>query len=105
MTLLLLLSLFAATPAPAPDRVTLTVDGGAVDVVLPPGSADPWRANVLEWIRLSAHAVGNWYGTFPVSNLRIDLRRIEGDGVAFATTWPGRPPHIDLPVGKDAGKA
>lgn len=89
------------TPAPAPaGPPRIEVHGAAIDVVLPADLGEPQRSDVLAWVRDSADSVGRWYGGFPAPALRLDVSLVDGAGVGFATTWPGRPPHVDLPIGR-----
>jgi hypothetical protein len=93
----------AAPPGnPTPGNPMLSVRGAAIEVHLPAGVDDPQRTELLDWVTKSADAVGAWYGGFPVPTLRLDVALTDGDRVGFATTWPGQPPHIDLPVGRGA---
>jgi hypothetical protein len=85
--------------------VPLSVGGAAIDVVLPTDLADPAKAEFLGFVTRSADTVAQWYGTFPVQALRIDVSWEDGGKVGFATTWPGRPPHIDLALGRTADRA
>jgi hypothetical protein len=101
---LLVVGLLGAAPA-GPEREVLQVDRARIEVVIPPGYAEPHRAEMLDWIRASAQAVSLWYGTFPVQTLRIDISAREGARVGGATTWPGgpsSPPHVSIGVGTAA---
>jgi hypothetical protein len=99
----------AVTPASSPGVAASTpvitptarvIRGGSIDVTLPPDIEEPLRTQVLDWIFASADTVGAWYGTFPVPNLHVEITLVDGDEVAYATTYPGRPPYIVAPVGR-----
>jgi len=85
MTLMAVLSV--AATAQADER--FTVGGADVSLVFD-GGDDRFRALAREWVRSAAEAVADYYGDFPVPDVRIEVVARMGSGVGFGQAFAGR---------------
>ena len=84
------------------EKTDLEIAGGSIRVALAPGDIALPKEKVLDWIRMSAHAVSIYYGRFPVSSLRLLLVPVEGGRIRGGTTWGYRGAAIRIPLGRDS---
>jgi len=101
--LLTALLLFAGTHACAAPGSTqqLNLSGVNVRVEFPDSSFHGGTEPLLEWIKRSAGIVSAYYGTFPMSSLRIQVVPEYGGGVRGGKTWGYRGGFIRVQVGRD----
>jgi hypothetical protein len=71
-------------------RAILVSDGGGTGVA----------SLVVPWVRKSADAVAAYYGKFPVPEVAIGVRIVDGAGVKGGRTEPGDIPNIMMRVGQ-----
>lgn len=90
--------LYAAPPYAAVETFELVVDGGRIETEVLPGRLTVSRDELLHWIEVSAHAVGRYYGRFPVSRVRLRLVPQKGK-LIHGTTWGGATPFIRVLIG------
>lgn len=84
------------------EKTDLEIAGGSIRVAFAPGDIALPKEKVLDWIRMSAHAVSIYYGRFPVSSLRLLLVPVEGGRIRGGTTWGYRGAAIRIPLGRDS---
>jgi hypothetical protein len=89
---------------PVASSVTVMVDGATLQIDFAKGPLDLPRAEVVQGIELAAHAVGLYYGRFPVHSARILIVPVAGeDGVLQGTTWgdmDGAPAFLRIRIGQ-----
>ncbi len=83
-------------------KTDLEISGGTIHVAFAPGDIALPREKVLDWIKMSAHAVSIYYGRFPVNSLRLLLVPVEGGRIRGGTTWGYRGAAIRIPLGRDS---
>src|SRR5271155_5748913 len=79
----------AAADSSEPPALTesLSIGGAAIHAAIEPGDLSLPRIRIFDWIRLSACAVTEYYGGFPVRNVNVKVVPIdEGKGVLFGRT-------------------
>src|SRR5271168_484565 len=79
----------AAADSSEPPALTesLSIGGAAINAAIEPGDLSLPRIRIFDWIRLSACAVTEYYGGFPVRNVNVKVVPIdEGKGVLFGRT-------------------
>src|SRR5580658_4601191 len=79
----------AATDSSEPPALTepLSIGGAAINAAIEPGDLSLPRIRIFDWIRLSACAVTEYYGGFPVRNVNVKVVPMdEGKGVLFGRT-------------------
>ena len=79
--------------------------GGAVDVAVAPGDLAVTRADVDDWVRRSAAAVGAYYGRFPLRRALVIVLPSNRDRVGFGTTLGNGGGAIMVWVGRGATTA
>jgi hypothetical protein len=106
--LLLILTLLGPCAAHAqsapPARQEFSVGKAKVVLVMP---AEQFQSPALlsDWAQRSARIVANYYGEFPVAEVRLVLIPVDGASVGGGTTF-GRPaPTIRVRLGKDVAAA
>ena len=93
--------LFALARPAAADVMTL--HGGKITLEIEGTTSKALAALIPHWVEKSADAVAQYYGKFPVPAVRISVSLREGADVDGGRTFPGRVPHIEVEVGRDAG--
>jgi hypothetical protein len=78
------------------------VASGNLEVAIAPGQMLLSRAELLDWVRRSAHAVAVYYGRFPVRSARVLIVPVEGRGVLGGQAWGYRGAAIRLQVGRNS---
>src|SRR5271167_1373149 len=106
MAVMMLAAPFSAHAAQLPNA-TLHVDGADLEVSFEAGHLSTSRAATLDWISESACAVTEYYGHFPVPQLRVIVVPLDhGKGVVFGRTFvPGPVPVIRVMIGRGASVA
>ena len=96
---------FAAAMPASGQNTSLQIAGSQIDVVFDSPISDALRQLVLDRIKLSAKAIVNYYGRYPVQKVRIDVSPHFGKGVSggHASGWDGA--RIRLGVGKESTAA
>jgi hypothetical protein len=97
---------FTASAAQFP-AATLQVGGANIAVSFEAGDLSVPRASILDWISESACAVTEYYGHFPVRQLRVVVVPLDrGRGVVFGRTFvPGPVPVIRVMIGSVASRS
>jgi hypothetical protein len=86
-------------------KTDLDVPGGVIHVGFAPGEIALPKEKVLDWVKTSAKAVANYYGRFPVSELKLLIVPVNGPRVRGGTTWGYRGAAIRVLLGRDASEA
>ena len=86
-------------------KTDLDVPGGVIHVGFAPGEIALPKEKVLDWVKTSAKAVANYYGRFPVSELKLLIVPVNGPRVRGGTTWAYRGAAIRVLLGRDASEA
>lgn len=69
---------------------TIHVSGASIRVDVAPGALDVDHAQVIQWVRIAAQAVSEYYGGFPVHRARVLVIPIaDRHGILSGTTWGG----------------
>ncbi|HEV2700377.1 MAG TPA: hypothetical protein VGV09_02015 [Steroidobacteraceae bacterium] len=100
-----LLGLRATQAQPAPPlRQEVSVANAKLSLLIPP---DQFQAPELltQWVQRSARIVANYYGQFPLSEVRIVVIPVEGPRVASGTTFGQPAAVIRVRVGKSVDAA
>ena len=63
------------------------------------------KAMLLDWVVYSAHTVEDYYGRFPVDNLRIKVQVAGGHAVRFGQAFGGHAPMVRVVVGENVTEA
>lgn len=87
LSLVSLLSLDAHAADVAAQSLTLHVGGATIEVDLAPASYAVTPQQLFHWIRTAARAVSEFYGTFPVHHLELEIVPREGSDQISATTY------------------
>ncbi len=82
----------------------LQVAGASLRVAFAPGEPGQSRAAVLRWVAQSARMVADYYGRFPVEDLRLLIVPTAG-GRIHGTTWGYRGAAIRIPLGREVPEA
>lgn len=67
-----------------------------ITVALPPRDLPATREQILAWVRCCGEAVADYFGRFPVPEVRLELTSKGRGGVGSGRTWNGRRIRIDL---------
>ncbi len=104
---LLMLAAPVRTHAAPLEGSTLHQGGAGIEVSFAEGEYSLSRASMLDWISESARAVTEYYGRFPVRQLRVVVVPLDrGKGVVFGRTFvPGPVPVIRVMLGRVASEA
>jgi hypothetical protein len=99
--------LLASAQACADESSTrqLSLDGVNVRIEFPGAGFRGGTEPLLEWIKRSLGIVSAYYGSFPMSSLRIQLVPEDGGGVRGGKTWGFRGGFIRVQVGRDVTAA
>jgi hypothetical protein len=97
------LLLLASAPACADEGSTreLSLDGVNLRIEFTDARFRSGTEPLLEWIKRSLGIVSAYYGTFPMSSLRIQVVPEYGGGVHGGKTWGYRGGFIRVQVGRD----
>lgn len=69
---------------------TIHADGAAIRLDIAPGPLDIGHGQVVQWVRIAARAVREYYGRFPVPRARVLVVPVaDRRGVITGTTWGG----------------
>ena len=95
--------LLASAQACADESSTrqLSLDGVNVRIEFPGASFRGGTEPLLEWIKRSLGIVSAYYGSFPMSSLRIQVVPEDGGGVRGGKTWGYRGGFIRVQVGRE----
>jgi len=80
---------------------TMKICGSTIAVSFDGSSNSISRQDLLTWIRRAGEAVCTYYGKFPVSRTKLDVRIRGGAGVHSGTTFPDSDGYIRISVGED----
>ncbi|HEY3936691.1 MAG TPA: hypothetical protein VGL97_04645 [Bryobacteraceae bacterium] len=84
----------------------LKIGGAAIEVTLGEGGFDLGPSAILAWVTKAAKAVIEYYGVFPVPQMRIRVNPSERrSGVFGGTTWGQNPPFTRIFVGRHTTQA
>lgn len=83
----------------------LNLNGVSIRIEFPDSTFRGGTEPLLEWIRRSLGIVSAYYGTFPMSSLRIQVVPQDGDGVRGGKTWGYRGGFIRVQVGREVTAA
>ena len=84
---------------------TLKIGGTEIQVTFREGATDLPKTVLLDWISKAAQAVSAYYGRFPVSSARIDVRPRAGHrGITNGTTYGGNGAFTRISVGEHTTK-
>lgn len=61
------------------ETVTVKVGSAAIELTFQPDTFDLPKTAIIDWVRNCANAVAAYYGRFPVSKARIQLRAARGE--------------------------
>jgi hypothetical protein len=87
-------------PAP-PQHETLKICTSTLDVNFDGTSNSLSRQDLLAWVRRAGEAVCTYYGKFPVSHVRLDVRVRGNAGVHGGVTYPDGDGYINISLGSD----
>jgi hypothetical protein len=87
------------------DESRVEVAGGVVDVAVAPGELAVTRAEIGQWVRRAADAVGAYYGRFPLRRALVIVLPSNRGRVGFGTTLGNGGGAIMIWVGRGAGEA
>ena len=87
------------------DESRIEVAGGVVDVAIAPGDLGVTRAEIGQWVRRAADAVGAYYGRFPLRRALVLVLPSNRGRVGFGTTLGNGGGAIMIWVGRGAGEA
>ena len=79
---------------------TVDICGSAIDVRFEGETNAATRADLLNWVRRAGEAVCTYYGKFPVSRLKLDVRIRGGAGVHGGVTFPDNDGYINISLGE-----
>jgi hypothetical protein len=86
----------------------LEAGGGRIHVRFDGSAYAVGTAPLCAWMARAALAVSGYYGRFPVQEVRLVLRPVDGGGVRGGTTWGSSDdgqPLIVIPLGRDVSEA
>jgi hypothetical protein len=83
----------------------LSLNAVSVRIEFPDSTFRGGTEPLLEWIRRSLGIVSAYYGTFPMSSLRIQVVAQDGGGVRGGKTWGYRGGFIRVQVGREVTAA
>lgn len=100
------LTALAAGGVPDADAADAVQAGGAtIELRFDDGFDAPLRALARDWVRRSAAAVSGYFGRFPVPQVQLRIRAVDGSGVRGGTALADPQLHIRLRVGRDTTPA
>ena len=83
-------------------KLRLTPKGGAIDLVFAPEVPAAQRPLIVDWVRLSAAALVQYFGQFSVERLGLLVISGAGRRVARGTSYGYAGPAIRVSVGREA---
>jgi hypothetical protein len=86
---------------PQPQHETLKTCSGTIDVNFDGATNSASRQDLLTWVQRAGEAVCTYYGKFPVSHLRLDVRVQGGAGVHGGVTYPDGGGYINISLGSE----
>lgn len=81
---------------------TLKICGSTIDINFDGATNAVSRQDLLTWVRRAGEAVCTYYGKFPVSHMKLDVRIRGGAGVHSGTTFPDSDGYTRISVGGDS---
>ncbi|HLY08384.1 MAG TPA: hypothetical protein VKW04_03655 [Planctomycetota bacterium] len=76
--------------APQSEReVSVRIGEGEIEVVLPSRETALSREQILGWVKGCGETVADYFGKFPVDQVRLEISARRGDGVRNGRTWNG----------------
>ena len=93
-----------AAPAQVLER-TVAVDSSRITVQLSSSDFTLGTDAIIAWVGERARIVRDYYGRFPVANVRLRMRQSNGGGVHGGREFSAASPFIDIAVGRDATRA
>jgi hypothetical protein len=91
--------------AAAPDTQELNVAGVKIQLDVADQDFSNGTGQLVTWIERSATIVSGYYDGFPVPQVQIRIRSIDGGGVRGGTAFGEPTPHINLQVGREVTAA
>ena len=92
---------FAAPPQHASGpATTVNICRSTIAVRFEGETTSATRADLLTWVRRAGDAVCTYYGKFPVSQMKLDVRIGGGGGVHSGTTFPDSDGYTRISVGE-----
>ncbi|HEX4667088.1 MAG TPA: hypothetical protein VH207_10840 [Chthoniobacterales bacterium] len=92
--------------APLANAAQVDIGGSKIEIVFLSETSDEFEALVREWITTAARAVTSYYGRFPVPDVTVRIRIVDGDhidsGKTFGTSDGG---VIEASVGRSTTAA
>jgi len=80
---------------------TLLIGGSKLDVTIEAGELKVSQAELLQWVKSAAEAVGAYYGRYPVPHVQLRIIPINGSGVKHGQTFGYDGGLIKIRVGKE----
>jgi hypothetical protein len=93
-----------AAPAVALER-TVNVDASRITVQFSESDFALGTDAITAWVGERARIVRDYYGRFPVANVRLRIRLATGGGVHGGREFSASSPFINIAVGRDATRA
>src|SRR3954464_7717354 len=90
--------LLALGPLSAAAETTVTIGKATITVALPDREPAASRDQILAWVRRCGESAADYFGRFPVPELRLELTSARGGGVRSGRTWNGRLIRVELGV-------
>ena len=83
----------------------LLIDGSQLNVSIRDRVLLTKKAMLIDWIKYSAQTIHQYYGSFPVDKLDINITVSGGFAVRFGQAFGGNSPHLRIVVGEDINPA
>jgi len=96
-------ALLALVPSSAQTETTVSIGKSTITVALPDREPAASRDQILAWVRRCGESIADYFGRFPVPDLRLELTSTDGRGVQSGRTWNGR--RIRVAIGVETGEA
>ena len=85
-------------------KLRLTPKGGAIDLVFSPEVPAAQRPAIIDWVQLSAAALVQYFGQFPVEHLGLLVTSGPGRRVGHGTSYGYAGPAIRVNVGRETDR-
>lgn len=80
---------------------TIEIGESKIDVVLPAEQLQVSKAEILDWVRSSAEAVGTYYGRFPIKHLTVRIKSRAGSGIWHGVTNADQGALVRISIGRE----
>jgi len=87
--------------APPKRSETMKICGSTIDINFDGESNSTSRPELITWVRRAGEAVCTYYGKFPVSHMKLDVRMRGGAGVHSGITFPDSDGYTRVSVGEE----